>query len=81
MCLRWRSTKVPNNGPSTAEEMLNAPPITPVATTERVSRYTQKVRANHRKVLVTPVMSVLTSSCRNTRGIFSWEGSVALMLF
>ena len=48
--------------------MLNAPPITPVATTERVSRYTQNVSANHRNELVTPVTSVLTSSCRNVRG-------------
>jgi hypothetical protein len=56
---------LPNNGLKTADEMLNAPPITPVATTERVSRYTQNVRANHRKVLVTPVTRVLASSCRN----------------
>ena len=38
VCLRCRSTKVPKNGPSTADEMLNAPPMTPVATTDRVSR-------------------------------------------
>ena len=38
VCLRWRSTNVPNAGPSTAAAMLNAPPIAPVATTERVSR-------------------------------------------
>ena len=37
-CLRWWSTKVPNHGPITAVEMLNAPPMTPVATTDRVSR-------------------------------------------
>jgi hypothetical protein len=37
-CLRWRSTKVPNTGPRTADEMLKAPPMIPVATTERVSR-------------------------------------------
>ena len=49
--------------------MLNAPPMTPVATTERVSRYTQNVSANHRNELVTPVTSVLTSSRRNTGGI------------
>src|SRR5918997_1413327 len=80
-CLRWWSTNVPKNGPSTAEEMLNAPPITPVATTERVSKYTQNVRANQRNVLVTPVISVLTSSRRKTRGVLlSCEGWVALML-
>jgi hypothetical protein len=38
VCLRWRSTKVPKYGPSRADEMLKAPPITPVATTDRVSR-------------------------------------------
>ena len=36
--LRWRSTNVPKIGPRMADEMLNAPPITPVATTDRVSR-------------------------------------------
>ena len=36
--LRWRSTNVPKIGPRTADEMLNAPPMTPVATTDRVSR-------------------------------------------
>lgn len=48
-----------------AAERLNAPPITPVATTDRVSRYTQNVSANHRNELVTPLMSVLMSSWRN----------------
>ena len=52
-------------GRCAADAMPNAPPITPVATTERVSRYTQNVRANHRNELVTPVTSVLTSSRRN----------------
>lgn len=68
VCLRWRSTKVPKNGLSTADEMLKAPPMTPVATTDRVSRYTQKVSANQRNVLVTLVTNVLASSCRKTRG-------------
>ena len=63
-CLRWRSTKVPKTGPRNADERLNAPPITPVATTERVSRYTQNVSANHRNELVTPLTSVLTSRAR-----------------
>src|SRR3712207_1746231 len=52
--LRCRSTNVPNSGPMTADEMLNAPPMTPVATTDRVSMYTQNVSANHRNELVTP---------------------------
>ena len=38
VCLRCRSTNVPNIGPTIADEMLNAPPMTPVATTDRVSR-------------------------------------------
>ena len=38
------------------------------ATTERVSRYTQNVSANHRNELVTPLTSVLTRRRRNTRG-------------
>ena len=50
---------MPKNGPNTAEEMLKAPPITPVATTDRVSRYTQNVSANQRNELVTPLTSVL----------------------
>ena len=37
-CLRWWSTKVPNHGPITAIEMLKAPPMIPVTTTDRVSR-------------------------------------------
>ncbi len=35
------------------------PPITDEAMTEPVSRYTQNVSANHRKLLVTLVTSVL----------------------
>ena len=61
-CLRWWSTNVPNAGPMNAAERLNAPPMTPVATTERVCRYTQNVSANQRNELVTPLTSVLTSS-------------------
>jgi hypothetical protein len=38
VCLRCRSANVPKNGPITADEMLKAPPMTPVATTDRVSR-------------------------------------------
>ena len=59
--LRCRSTRVPMTGPRTALEIVNAPPITPVATTERVSMYTQNVNANHRNELLTPLASVLTS--------------------
>ena len=64
-CLRWRSMYVPKAGPRTADEMLNAPAMTPVTTTERVCRYTQNVRANHRNELVTPLTSELTRSRRN----------------
>jgi hypothetical protein len=38
------------------------PPTTAVATTERVSRYTQKVRANQRKLLVVLARTVLATS-------------------
>jgi hypothetical protein len=38
VCLRCRSTKVPNTGPSRADESVNVPAMTPVATTEWVSR-------------------------------------------
>ena len=51
-----------------ADARPKAPPITPVATTERVSRYTQKVKANQRKELVTPLTSVLASRRRKTTG-------------
>lgn len=71
VCLRRRSTKVPKTGPSTAAEMLNAPAMQPVATTDRDSRYTQNVRANHRNELVTEVTSVLASSWRNAAGTLS----------
>ena len=66
-CLRWRSTYVPNAGPRMAAEMLKAPPMTPVTTTERVSRYTQNVSANQRNELVTPLTSELTRRRRNVR--------------
>jgi hypothetical protein len=49
--------------------MLNAPPITPVTTTDRVSRNTQNVTANQRNELVTPLTSVLTSSRRKVSAI------------
>lgn len=49
--------------------MLNAPPITPVVTTDRVSRKTQEVSANQTKQLLRPVPRVLTSSWRNATGI------------
>ena len=38
------------------------PPMIAVASTERVSRYTQKVSANHKKLLVTLATSVLPTS-------------------
>ena len=60
--LRWRSTNVPNMIPNSAEKMANAPPITDVASTDRVWRYTQNVTANHRKLVITPLMRALTRS-------------------
>ncbi len=47
-CLRCRSTIVPNTIENTAIRSMYAPPMIPVASTDRVSRYTQKVSANHR---------------------------------
>ena len=46
--LRVRSTQVPNGTPTTAMSSMYEPPMKAVASTERVSRYTQKVSANHR---------------------------------
>ena len=43
--------------------------MTPVATTERVSRYTQNVSANQRNELVTPVIRVLTTRRRKIRSV------------
>jgi hypothetical protein len=77
VCLRCRSAKVPTKGPSTAEAMLKAPPMTPVATTERVSRYTQNVRANHRNELFTPLARVFTSRRRKTGGIGARRAAAA----
>src|SRR5690554_3482019 len=39
----------------------------PVASTDSVSMYTQKVSANHRKLVVTFAAAVLTRTCRNVR--------------
>ena len=39
----------------------------PVASTERVSRYTQNVSANQRKLVVTFAIIVLTSTCTKVR--------------
>ena len=77
-CLRCRSTYVPNTGPRTAAEMLNAPPITPVTTTDRVSRNTQNVSANHRNELVTPLTSEFSSNCRNVRSASAWRTGVSI---
>ncbi len=48
VCLRCLSTMVPNTMENTATSSMYAPPMTPVARTERVSRYTQNVSANQR---------------------------------
>ncbi len=46
--LRVRSTQLPNGTPITDTSSMNDPPMIAVASTDRVSRYTQKVSANHR---------------------------------
>jgi hypothetical protein len=69
-CLRWRSTSVPNTieiMPKNATSSMYAPPMTPVASTDLVSRYTQNVSANHRKLVVTFAAAVLTSTWKNVR--------------
>lgn len=47
-CLRCRSTTEPNSIENRATSSMYVPPTIPVASTERVSRYTQKVSANQR---------------------------------
>ena len=42
------STSTPNITPSTATSSMYDPPMMAVASTDRVSRYTQKVSAHHR---------------------------------
>ncbi len=59
-CLRNRSTIVPNTMPNTASSSMYAPPMMPVASTDFVSRYTQKVSANQRKLVVMFATAVLT---------------------
>ncbi|BAJ73957.1 transcriptional regulator [Microbacterium testaceum StLB037] len=66
-CLRWRSTIDPKTIANTASSSMYAPPTMPVARTERVSRYTQKVSANHRKLVVTLAAAVFTRTARNVR--------------
>ena len=46
---------------------MYAPPMMPVASTERVSRYTQNVSANQRKLVVTFAIIVFTSTWTNMR--------------
>ncbi len=65
--LRWRSTMVPNSIAKNAMSSMYAPPMMPVASTDRVSRYTQKVSANQRKLVVTFAIAVLTSTCTKVR--------------
>ncbi|GAA5228393.1 hypothetical protein GCM10025778_29270 [Paeniglutamicibacter antarcticus] len=45
--------------------------MSPVASTDRVSRYTQKVSANHKKLVTTFASAVLTNTCRNVRCPFA----------
>ncbi len=66
-CLRWRSTIVPKTIEKIATSSMYAPPMMPVASTDRVSRYTQKVSANHRKLVVTFASAVLTSTWMKVR--------------
>ena len=59
---RCPSTKVPNSSAEPASSSMYVPPMIAVASTERVSRYTQKVSANHKKLLVTLASKVLPTS-------------------
>ncbi len=65
MCLRLRSTIVPNIIEKNATNSMYAPPMMPVASTDCVSMYTQKVSANQRKLVVTFAMSVFTRTFTN----------------
>ncbi|CAB4926552.1 unannotated protein [freshwater metagenome] len=46
VCLRWWSTRLPNQMPVVAVATRKMPAISPVANTDPVSRNTQKVSAN-----------------------------------
>src|SRR5215207_296244 len=48
----YRSTREPMKNPEKAIVKVNTPAMTDVAITDLVSRYTQKVTANHTKLLV-----------------------------
>ncbi|GGR19483.1 hypothetical protein GCM10010196_10850 [Agromyces mediolanus] len=50
---------------------MYAPPMMPVASTDSVSRYTQKVSANQRKLVVTFATIVFTSTWANVRMPFA----------
>ena len=50
-----------------ATNSMYAPPMIPVASTDCVSMYTQKVSANHRKLVVMFASAVLTSTWMNVR--------------
>ncbi|MNR59557.1 hypothetical protein D3C85_1808350 [compost metagenome] len=56
--LLW-STIVSNTIVKIATSSMYEPPIIPVANTDFVSRYTQNVSANHKKLVVTFAISVL----------------------
>ena len=53
--------------PVPAMDTRKIPEISPVANTDRVSRYTQKVTANQTVKLMTETTRVLSSRCRNVR--------------
>src|SRR5690349_6438697 len=53
--------------PVAATETRKIPEISPVATTDLVSRYTQKVTANHTVKLITETTRVLRSRCTKIR--------------
>src|SRR5215218_3716595 len=53
--------------PVPAMDTRKIPAISPVANTDLVSRYTQKVTANHTVKLITDTTRVLSSRCRNVR--------------
>ncbi|GLU88393.1 hypothetical protein Agsp01_06480 [Agromyces sp. NBRC 114283] len=56
---------------------MYAPPMMPVASTDSVSRYTQKVSANQRKLVVTLATIVFTSTWAKVRKPFAGGAGAA----